>query len=267
MHCEQSQQNDGATGGSAPGHKQRGRLYVVGVPIGHPEDITIRAIRILSAVGLIASEDPKATQQLLIYHSIQTTVTSYGPVNLKEKVQILIHRLQQGTDIALVSDCGSPLIVDPGELLVQAAYTQNIPVTAIPGPSALAAAITVSGLAGEAFSFSGRLPTAPTRMARVFATSLRNTVPTITFCTYETALHALQILAHIVPRRLVALACDLTTPDERVIRGTPRLARERLLNKQNQDVTLIVAGRPGKAGPSRVKRSAQSLSSRRINTR
>lgn len=267
MPRKQSQQTDGTTGQPAHGSQPCGRLYVVAVPIGHPDDITIRAIRVLSTVHLIASEHPQATQQLLNSHSIQTPVTSYGPMNLTEKVQILIHRLQQGTDIALVSDCGSPLVVDPGKFLVEAAHTKAIPVVAIPGPSALIAAITVSGLIGDSFAFYGRLPTTQSKITRVLASSLQSAVPMIAFCTGATAAHALHVLEKIAPRRLVAIACDLTMPHERIIRGTPGFARERLLSTSSEEVTLIVTGKLNRASPSRAMRAAQSLSSRRINTR
>lgn len=267
MPSKQSQQSDGAPGQSAQSPRQRGTLYVVAVPIGHPDDMTIRAIKVLSTVGLIASEHPTSTQHLLSYHSIQTMVTSYGPLNLQEKVQILIHRLRQGTDIALVSDCGSPLVVDPGQFLVEAAHAEDIPVVAIPGPSALIAAITVSGLISDAFSFYGRLPTTRSSITRVLTTTLQSTVPMIAFCTGATAAHALHVLEKIAPRRRVALACDLTMPTEWIIRGTPRRARERFLSTTRQEVTLIVTGKPDRTKPSRAKRSAQSLSSRRMNTR
>ena len=267
MPRQQSQQNDSATGQPAYRSQPYGRLYVVAVPIGHPDDITIRAIRVLSTVHLIASEHPRATQQLLNAHSIQTPVTSYGPVNLMEKVQVLIHRLQQGADIALVSDCGSPLIVDPGKLLVEAAHAKEIPVVAIPGPSALIAAITVSGVIGDSFSFYGRLPTTRSRITRVLASGLQSVVPMIAFCTGATASHALHVLEEVAPRRLVALACDLTMPTERIIRGTARDLRERLLSAPSEEVTLILTERLDKTRPLRAKRSVQSLSSRRINTR
>ncbi len=267
MHSKRSQQNEGARRSTAPAPDRRGRLYIVAVPIGHLDDITIRAIKVLSTVGLIASEHPKATQQLLTYHAIHTTVTSYGPVNLQEKVHVLIHRLEQGMDIALVSDCGSPLVVDPGHLLVEAAHARGIQVVAVPGPTALIAAVTVSGLAGDSFYFYGQLPTAQSSMARLFAVNLQNTVPMIVFCTHAESARALHILTRIAPRRPVALACDLTTPNERVIRGTPRLVRERLLIEPCQDVTLIIAGKHGPTEKSRTGSSDQSPSSRRINTR
>ncbi len=241
MRRKRSQQNNGATEGSARSLKQRGTLYVVAVPIGHPDDITIRAIKILGTVGVIASENPTATQFLLTYHALHTPVTSYGPVNLQEKVRVLIHRLERGTDIALVSDCGSPLVVDPGNLLVEAAHARGIPVVAIPGPCALIAAVMVSGLAGESFYFYGQLPTAQSSLTRVFATSLQNTVPMIAFCTYAAATRALHVLSKLAPRRLVTLACDLTTPNEHIIRGTPGQVRERLLSTQARDVTLFLS--------------------------
>jgi 16S rRNA (cytidine1402-2'-O)-methyltransferase len=123
-------------GGRTTTPRSPGTLYVVGTPIGHPDDITIRALATLRRVSVIASEDPRVTQALLARHGITATVTSYGPLNRHEKVRLLLHRLTQGQDIALVSDNGTPVIYDPGSLLVAAAHQAGIPVKVIPGSSA-----------------------------------------------------------------------------------------------------------------------------------
>src|SRR5690349_18263158 len=114
MPTKRSQQNVGASKASVIPLNQKGTLYMVAVSIGHPDDVTVRAIRILGEVDIIASEDPSMTQELLMHHGIQATVTSYGPRNLKEKAAVLLRRLQGGSNVAFVSDCGSPLVVDPG---------------------------------------------------------------------------------------------------------------------------------------------------------
>ena len=98
-----------------------GTLFIVGVPIGHPDDLTIRALATFRHVGLVATKNPRATQALLAHHGIHTTLTTYDRVNAAEKVPILLGRLKQGTHIALVSDCGMPLVYDPGRLLIKAA--------------------------------------------------------------------------------------------------------------------------------------------------
>jgi 16S rRNA (cytidine1402-2'-O)-methyltransferase len=220
-----------------------GILYIVAVPIGHLDDLTLRAIRILGKVDLIASEDPAATQLLLSHHGIEAALTSYGPTNLKEKVAILIHRLQRDARIALVSECGSPVIADPGCLLVAAAHSHGIQVISVPGPSALTAAVAAAGLSGDSFFFQGRLPETKSRMRRCLADCLRHQIPTVAFCTPLSLALALRTIAEIAPRRTIVLAGDLTKPEELIIRGTARQVQQRLENVQpTQGVTLILMG-------------------------
>lgn len=267
MPPKQSQQNPGARGSSTSRPLRSGTLYVVAISIGHLDDVTIRAIRILREVDLIVSEDPKVTQPLLAHHAIDTTVTSYGPSHLQEKVAVLLHRLEQGLHVALISDCGSPLIADPGQLLVEAAHVQGIQVVAIPGPSALIAAMTISGLSGDSFFFLGQLPATRRGIIRCLTNSLGNNVPTIAFCTLHSAVQATDILSEIAPRRLLILACDVTKPNERVIRGTTHQIRARLHELQGRDVTLIIRGTKNGKVTLRPGRSVQSFSSRRIKIR
>jgi 16S rRNA (cytidine1402-2'-O)-methyltransferase len=227
------------------GHPPRiGKLNVVAVPIGHPDDLTVRGIRILRTVDIIASEDPIATQQLLAHHQIYATVTSYGPRNLKEKARVLLQRLQQGADVALVSDCGSPLIADPGHLLVSLAHAHGIPVVPVPGPSVVIAALTAAGLPCDSFYFLGHLPSSPARIARCLTNVLTREIPTIVFCTVPSVAHALRTLTVVAPRRRVVLACNLTRSDERILCGTARQVGQNLPSLVGQDMTLVVGKMP-----------------------
>ncbi len=240
---------------------------MVAVSIGHPDDMTIRAVRILSEVGLIASEDPTMTQQLLLHHGIQATVTSYGPRNIDEKVAVLVHRLQRGLDVALVTDCGSPLVADPGHYLVAAAHAHGIPVIPVPGPSAVIAALTIAGYPCESFYFVGHLPNASLQIARRLTDSLGQDGPTVAFSTATGIARVLKILEDLSPRCPVVVAYDLTKPTEHIIRGAVCEVRERLRPGQRQEVTLVLSGKGRMTSDVRGARRTQSLSSRRIKTR
>jgi 16S rRNA (cytidine1402-2'-O)-methyltransferase len=243
MRREQSQQSRPVESPSRPPKKPVGSLYLIGVPIGHPDDITIRALGILSRVDVIATEDPIATQELLRHHNLSAVVTSYGPTRIKEKVAVLIDRLQQGLSVALVSDCGSPVISDPGSLLVAAAHKHIIPVCSIPGPSAVTAAIAASGFSAEAFHFYGDIP-APTGPGKHrLAIILTHAAPTIFFCQTESCLAILETIAKAAPRRRVALACDLTFQNETLLKGTARHVSQLLKRIQKPHaVTMVVEG-------------------------
>jgi len=244
MRREQSQQSTPTERDRQPARTPAGSLFLVGVPIGHPDDITIRALGILSRVDVIATEDPIATQKLLHHHSLSAVLTSYGPTRIKEKVAVLIARLQQGASVALVSDCGSPVISDPGSLLVSAAHNHTIPVFSVPGPSAVTAAIAASGFSAEAFHFYGDIPT-PTGMGKHrLAMVLTHTEPTVIFCTTKSCPAILNAIAKTAPRRRVTLACDLTLQNEILLRGTASHVSQLLKQIQTpQAVTMVVEGR------------------------
>ncbi|WP_448570417.1 16S rRNA (cytidine(1402)-2'-O)-methyltransferase [Trichothermofontia sp.] len=135
-----------------------GTLYVVGTPIGNLEDISLRAIRILQQVALVAAEDTRHTGKLLQHLQIATPQLSYYEHNSRGRIPQLLERLQQGQDIALVTDAGMPGIADPGYELVQACQTAAIPVVPIPGPSAVITALSGAGLPCDRFVFEGFLP-------------------------------------------------------------------------------------------------------------
>ena len=259
MRSKQSQQNAG------------GVLYLIAVPIGHPDDITLRALAILCDVDIIASENPAATGLLLSRHGINATVTSYGPTGIDEKVSVLLARLRQGARIALVSDCGSPVIADPGSRLITSAHAQGIHVVSVPGPSALTAAIVATGLSFDTMLFLGQLPTTRAGIRHRLTVEQTGRTTIVAFCTPDTLAPALDTIAAHTPRRRIALACDLTTPQEQIIQGTAVSVR-RILNtiRPAQDITLILKGinhRRAKKKPGKHLSRDQSASSRRINIR
>src|SRR5947207_10432728 len=133
-------------------------LHLVATPIGNLRDITVRALEVLAAADLIACEDTRVTRKLLDHYGIATALTPYHDHNAAEARPKLLARLADGAAIALVSDAGTPLVSDPGYKLVRAARDAGIPVTALPGPSAALAALTVSGLPTDRFLFEGFLP-------------------------------------------------------------------------------------------------------------
>ena len=137
---------------------EAGTLYVVSTPIGNLEDITMRAVRVLKEVGIIAAEDTRHTKQLCTHLGITTPLTSYHDFNKEQKTAVLLERLRLGTDVALVSDAGTPVISDPGYFLITRSIEAGIRVVPIPGPSAVLAALAASGLPSDSFRFEGFLP-------------------------------------------------------------------------------------------------------------
>jgi 16S rRNA (cytidine1402-2'-O)-methyltransferase len=150
-----------------------GRLYIVATPLGHLEDLSFRALRVLRDVSLIACEDTRRTAPLLKAHGIKTSLTSYFEHNEREKGERLIQSLLEGKDVALVSDAGTPGISDPGFRLVRDARAMGIEVLPVPGPSAVIAALSVSGLPTDRFLFVGFMP----RKAKALREELQELAP------------------------------------------------------------------------------------------
>jgi 16S rRNA (cytidine1402-2'-O)-methyltransferase len=141
-----------------PNQRGTGILYVVATPIGNLEDITLRALRVLKEVDLIAAEDTRHTRKLLTHFGISTPTLSYYKEKEQERSAVIINKLQEGQNIALVSDAGTPGISDPGSILVRRAVSENIKVEPIPGPSSLTAALSVAGISDSSFVFLGFSP-------------------------------------------------------------------------------------------------------------
>ena len=196
-----------------------GTLYLVATPIGNLADITHRALQILNDVDLIACEDTRHTNKLLNHYGITTKTISYHEHNEQQRATHLIEKLKEGTDIAVVSDAGTPSISDPGFRLVRAAIENDITVVPVPGPSALISALIAAGLPTDEFFFAGFLPSRPNaRRARL--TELQSVPGTLIF--YEaphrlatTLKDALEVLGE----REVVVARELTKLHEEIRRG------------------------------------------------
>ncbi len=195
-----------------------GILYVVATPIGNLEDVTLRALRILRDVSLIAAEDTRRTGRLLQHYSISTPTTSLHEHNERQKTRALLARLEQGDSIALVSDAGTPLISDPGQTLVAAARAAGIRVESIPGASAVLAALAAAGLPGQEFSFVG-FPPSRSKDRRTWLASMVREPRTIVF--FE-APHRIQgtlaDLGEVLgPDRIVTVGRELTKAHEELV--------------------------------------------------
>jgi 16S rRNA (cytidine1402-2'-O)-methyltransferase len=219
-----------------------GTLYVVATPIGNLEDLSPRALRILKEVDLVASEDTRHSRKLFNHYGIETPLTSYFQHNEAAKGERLLHILQEGKDVALISDAGTPAISDPGCLLVQSCHEAGIPVSAIPGPSALIAALSMAGLPTERFAFEGFLP-AKTHARRQALRPLKSEPRTTVF--YE-APHRLaaalqDVLAELGAERQVAVVRELTKIYEELFRGTVAQACEHFSGKVRGEIVLLIA--------------------------
>jgi len=200
--------------------KQTGTLYLVGTPIGNLKDLTIRALETLQSVDLIAAEDTRHTQKLLNHYAIQKPVTSYYEHNKNSKGPWLLEKLSDGVNIALVSDAGMPGISDPGEDLVKACLQKKIPVTVIPGPSAILTALVASGLDCKGFVFAGFFPRQKKEQKIIFS-QLKEEKRTIIF--YESPYRLQKTLVQIKEawgERNCCVARELTKVYEEYIRGT-----------------------------------------------
>ncbi len=198
-----------------------GTLYLVATPIGNLEDITLRALRTLKECTVIAAEDTRHTGHLLRHFEITKPLISYFKFNEAQRTEQIINRLRRGETVALVTDAGSPGISDPGERVVRAALAANCRVEAVPGPCALVAAITASGLPSDEFHFAGFLPhKSGQRIKKLQALA----VMPGTVVLYESPYRIqklLQELANVLPDRQIVLARELTKRFEEFLRGTP----------------------------------------------
>jgi 16S rRNA (cytidine1402-2'-O)-methyltransferase len=218
-----------------------GTLYVVATPIGNLSDLSERARGVLSRVGTIACEDTRVTKRLLGRFHIRTPVVSYHEHNEEERSRELLLRLQEGSDVALVSDAGTPLVSDPGYRLVRAAREHGIDIRAVPGPSALLAALAISGLPASRFTFVGFLP--PKGRARESAIrSLARIDHTVVL--FEAATRIARLLAELAralgPRPALVLR-EMTKLHEEHLSGTlPDLARVAEGRSFKGEVTVVV---------------------------
>jgi len=220
-----------------------GTLYVVATPIGNLEDMTLRALRILQEVELIATEDTRRTRVLLDHYHIAKPLTSLYDHNESQKAPTLVRRIQEGANIALVSEAGTPLISDPGYRLVRSAIEQGICVVPIPGATAVATALMAAGLPTDRFAFEGFLPK-KTGKRRKRLQELRDDPRTLVFYESPRRLGPLLGEMHALwgDRRIV-VARELTKKFETILRGLITEVQTRLgARPPLGEVTLIVEG-------------------------
>lgn len=194
-----------------------GILYVVATPIGNLEDVTLRALRILREVSLIAAEDTRRTAKLLQHYSISTPTTSLHQHNEHQRSPAIIARLQAGQSVALVADAGTPIVSDPGANLVAAAHAAQVKVEPVPGASAVTAALSASGFPADTFVFAG-FPPARSKARNNFLSALRLEQKTLVF--YEAPHRVQQTLADMLAifgDRLAAIARELTKSYEELV--------------------------------------------------
>lgn len=187
-----------------------GKLYLCATPIGNLSDMTFRVIETLKSVDLIAAEDTRNTIKLLNHFEIKTPMTSYHEYNKIDKGHYLVRKLQEGTNIALVSDAGTPGISDPGEELVKFCYEAGIEVSSVPGPAACITALTMSGLSTRRFCFEGFLPTDKKEAAVVLNRLSTETRTTVMYEAPHHLLKTLKLLETYIPGRRITFCKELT---------------------------------------------------------
>jgi 16S rRNA (cytidine1402-2'-O)-methyltransferase len=225
-------------------------LAVCATPIGNLDDVTLRVLRELREAELVLCEDTRRTRVLLGRHGVQARLASYHRHNEAARTQEVLGRLQRGERIALVSDAGLPGVNDPGARLVAAAVSEGVPVTVLPGPSAVETGLVASGLVSERYQFVGYLPRRAGEL-RALATELaRWPQPVVCFESPRRLPVSLAVLAEEMPARPAAVCRELTKKFETVVRGTLAELAERFSQPPKGEITVVLgadesAGRAG----------------------
>lgn len=221
-----------------------GKLYLCATPIGNLEDITYRVLRVLGEVDLIAAEDTRNTIKLLNHFEIKTPMTSYHEYNKVEKARELVRRMQEGINIALVTDAGTPAISDPGEELVRQCVEAGVEVTSLPGAAACITALTLSALSTRRFCFEAFLPTDKGERVMVLEDMKRESR---TMILYEAPHHlkkTLEELYSALGDRPIALCRELTKKFEEVRHSTLAAEMERLQTQEPRgEYVLVIQGK------------------------
>jgi 16S rRNA (cytidine1402-2'-O)-methyltransferase len=199
----------------------KGTLYIVATPIGNLEDITLRALKVLKEVDLIAAEDTRRSSKLLAHYGISKPLTSYWGEKEKVKSEEVLRKLRDGLSVALISDAGTPGISDPGGVLIEKAISEGIAVVAVPGPSAVIAAVSLSGLMIKEFTFFGFLPSKKNERRRTLSELSTEKRSLVFYEAPHRILETLGDIAEIFGDRKAALVKEITKIHEEVLRGTP----------------------------------------------
>ena len=229
--------------GAHSGRKPSGILYITATPIGNLEDLTLRALRILEEVPVIACEDTRQTLKLLNSYKLKKTLISYYHPKESQKIPRIISYLKQGDDVALVTDSGTPGISDPGYPLIKEAIAQGIRVIPVPGASALTAALSASGLPTHRFLFLG-FPSPKKEAVKKLLSSLKNEKSTLVIYLPTRRIHSfLQTCLETLGNRQVVIAREMTKIHEEFIRGKAEELAKKLEKKQLKgEATILIEG-------------------------
>jgi 16S rRNA (cytidine1402-2'-O)-methyltransferase len=217
-------------------------LAVCATPIGNLDDVTLRVLRELAEADVVLAEDTRHTRVLLERHGISARLLSYHEHNEAKRTAELLPRLEAGERVTLVSDAGMPGINDPGARLVRAALDAGVPVTVLPGPSAVETALVASGLVGDRYQFVGYLPRGEGALLEVAEEVARWPWPVVAFESPQRLARSLQVLARVIPDRPAAVCRELTKRFEEVARGTLAELAERFPEAVRGEVTLVLGG-------------------------
>lgn len=198
----------------------QGKLYLCATPIGNLEDITFRVLRTLKEADLIAAEDTRHSIKLLNHFDIKTPMTSYHEFNKVEKARYLVDKMREGTNVALITDAGTPGISDPGEELVRQCYEAGIEVTSLPGPAACITALTISGMATRRFAFEAFLPSDKKEKQEIFEELKKETRTIILYEAPHRLVRTLSELLENLGDRRISVCRELTKTHETVFRTT-----------------------------------------------
>ena len=218
-----------------------GVLYVVATPIGNLEDISARALRILAEVDLIAAEDTRTTRKLLTRYGLHVRMVSLFDANVRRRIPQLLKELDEDKQIALVSEAGTPVISDPGALLVRAAAEAGHTVTPIPGPTAIAALLSVAGMPADKFTFLGFLPRKAGQRRRLIESIAEQPWTTVFYESPYRIIATLEALRETLGDREIVIGREMTKLHEEIFRGTLTEAIEHF-QKPRGEFTVAVAG-------------------------
>lgn len=220
--------------------KKTGTLYICPTPIGNLEDVTLRTLRILKEVDFIAAEDTRVTIKLLNHYNIKTSLISYHKFSEKQKSEEIIHKLKDGFSVALVSDCGTPVISDPGSEIIFQARSHNIPVIPLPGCSAVSCAASMCNIAKDGYIFIGFLPKTPEKIDKILNKYTDIPLPVIIFESPKRIFKTLEIILNLYGNIEVFIAREMTKIHEEFISGQITTVIEHLQNNCSKGEYTVI---------------------------
>lgn len=222
-------------------------IYVIATPIGNLEDITLRALRILKEVPLIVCEDTRESLKILKKYDIKGQLISYYKPREKERIPLILKELKKGKDVALITDSGTPLISDPGSLLIKEALKEGFKVVPVPGPSAVTTALMVSGFEASSFTFAGFPPRGEKELERYVAKLLDLPHPVVLFERANRVERLLRAIAKADGKREILIGREMTKMYEEFLRGRAEEILEVVKEKELVgEITIVIEGGKGK---------------------